>query len=127
MARFTFKLPDIGEGIAEAEIVAWHVAVGDRVEEDQNISTAILPSYTSTVVCAPSPLNFSNMTPHLAHVFCSYPRNQDTVHSPFEAVQNRMALARTMPTVLPGLHTLALLLGLENVSNNCQPLFAALR
>ena len=38
MARFEFRLPDIGEGIAEAEVVAWHVRPGDRVAEDQPVA-----------------------------------------------------------------------------------------
>src|SRR4030095_9434807 len=38
MSVYQFKLPDIGEGIAEAEIVAWHVKVGDTIEEDQQIA-----------------------------------------------------------------------------------------
>jgi pyruvate dehydrogenase E2 component (dihydrolipoamide acetyltransferase) len=31
----TFTLPDLGEGLQEAEIVAWHVGVGDHVVTDQ--------------------------------------------------------------------------------------------
>lgn len=37
MSKFTFNMPDVGEGVAEAEIVGWHVAVGDVVEEDQHL------------------------------------------------------------------------------------------
>src|SRR5580692_8277404 len=31
----TFRLPDLGEGLAEAEILKWHVKVGDHVRVDQ--------------------------------------------------------------------------------------------
>ena len=34
MGQFVFKLPDVGEGTAEAEIVAWHVRPGDVIKED---------------------------------------------------------------------------------------------
>lgn len=37
MGLYVFKLPDVGEGTAEAELVAWHVKPGDLIEEDQHI------------------------------------------------------------------------------------------
>lgn len=41
MSRYLFRLPDIGEGITEAEIGGWHIAVGDQVEEDQGLVDVI--------------------------------------------------------------------------------------
>jgi 2-oxoisovalerate dehydrogenase E2 component (dihydrolipoyl transacylase) len=37
MSQFVFKMPDLGEGTVEAEIVAWHTKPGDAVDEDQVI------------------------------------------------------------------------------------------
>jgi 2-oxoisovalerate dehydrogenase E2 component (dihydrolipoyl transacylase) len=37
MSQFTFKMPDLGEGTVDAEIVAWHTKPGDAVTEDQLI------------------------------------------------------------------------------------------
>jgi 2-oxoisovalerate dehydrogenase E2 component (dihydrolipoyl transacylase) len=52
MGRYSFKLPDIGEGIAEAEIVAWHVAVGDIIEEDAPLAD-LMTDKTTVEMTAP--------------------------------------------------------------------------
>ena len=57
MTTQTIKMPDIGEGIAEVELVAWHVQVGDTVREDQLLAdvmtdkaTVEIPSHVAGVV-----------------------------------------------------------------------------
>lgn len=53
MSRFTFRLPELGEGIHEGEIVKWHVQPGDTVEEDQVIMEV---QNDKAVVEVPSPV-----------------------------------------------------------------------
>ncbi|WP_339689898.1 dihydrolipoamide acetyltransferase family protein [uncultured Parasphingorhabdus sp.] len=46
MSKYIFNLPDIGEGIAEAEIVKWHIKIGDVVAEDDQIADVMTDKAT---------------------------------------------------------------------------------
>lgn len=53
MAQHTVKMPDLGEGITEVEVVAWHVQVGDTVAEDQVLADVMTDKATVEI---PSPV-----------------------------------------------------------------------
>ncbi|HEU00808.1 MAG TPA: 2-oxo acid dehydrogenase subunit E2, partial [Aurantimonas coralicida] len=53
MGTYTIKLPDVGEGVAEAELVEWHVAIGDPVQEDMILAAVMTDKATVDV---PSPV-----------------------------------------------------------------------
>lgn len=53
MAERIIKLPDVGEGIAEAELVEWHVKVGDIVREDDLLAAVMTDKATVEI---PSPV-----------------------------------------------------------------------
>ena len=52
MTRYVFKMPDLGEGTVEAEIVAWHVKVGDHIAEDQ-VMAEVMTEKAAVEVPAP--------------------------------------------------------------------------
>ena len=49
MSLFEFKLPDIGEGVMEGEIVAWHVQSGQAVREDDPMVEVMTDKATVTI------------------------------------------------------------------------------
>src|SRR2546423_11935552 len=49
MSKFEFKLPDIGEGVAEGEIVNWLVNEGDSVSENQEMVEVMTDKATVTI------------------------------------------------------------------------------
>lgn len=53
MGEHTIKLPDVGEGVAEAELVEWHVKVGDIVREDSVLGAVMTDKATVEI---PSPV-----------------------------------------------------------------------
>jgi 2-oxoisovalerate dehydrogenase E2 component (dihydrolipoyl transacylase) len=54
MGRYVFKLPDVGEGTAEAELVVWHIKPGDLIEEDQHI-VDVMTDKATVEIPAPTP------------------------------------------------------------------------
>ena len=52
MTRYVFKMPDLGEGTVEAEVVAWHIKVGDMVQEDQ-VMAEVMTEKAAVEVPAP--------------------------------------------------------------------------
>jgi 2-oxoisovalerate dehydrogenase E2 component (dihydrolipoyl transacylase) len=54
MARYVVKLPDIGEGMTEAEIVAWHVKPGDVIREEDPLVDVMTEKATVEI---PSPVS----------------------------------------------------------------------
>jgi len=52
MTRYVFKMPDLGEGTVEAEIVAWHVKVGEHITEDQ-VMAEVMTDKAAVEVPAP--------------------------------------------------------------------------
>ncbi len=52
MSEYKYKMPDVGEGVVEAEIVEWHVKVGDKVTEDQHVLDVMTDKATVEIPCA---------------------------------------------------------------------------
>ena len=46
-----FRLPDLGEGLTEAEVVSWHVQVGEEVSVDQEVVTVETAKAAVDVPC----------------------------------------------------------------------------
>ncbi|WPE21115.1 dihydrolipoamide acetyltransferase family protein [Shinella zoogloeoides] len=54
MGEFVIKMPDVGEGVAEAELVEWHVKPGDPVREDMVLAAVMTDKATVEI---PSPVD----------------------------------------------------------------------
>ena len=54
MGIYAFRLPEIGEGVVEGEVVQWHVEVGAEVDEDDALIDVMTDKATVTI---PSPVN----------------------------------------------------------------------
>jgi len=95
MSEYIFKMPDLGEGTVEAEIVAWHTAPGDAVSEDQIIVEVMTDK---AAVEVPAPVSGRVVSIRGA------PGDKIAVGSPlivFETASGTAAAAASAPAVAP--------------------------
>ena len=74
-----FYLPDLGEGIARVEILAWHIAPGDCVQADQDMVTVMTDK---AVVDIPAPYGVANDTVTTGSLLVEYAVIDAPGHNP---------------------------------------------
>ncbi|MFO1314340.1 MAG: dihydrolipoamide acetyltransferase family protein [Burkholderiales bacterium] len=110
MADHVVKVPDIGEGIAEVELVEWHVAVGDTIVADQVIAdlmtdkaTVEVPSPVAGRVLAitGNPGDKLAVGSELAHIAAGAARASDSAAAQPAATAAAVAPAPALPHAAP--------------------------
>ncbi|PHR55056.1 MAG: branched-chain alpha-keto acid dehydrogenase subunit E2 [Robiginitomaculum sp.] len=61
MGQYAFKLPDVGEGVVEAEIIEWHVKVGQVIAEDDAL-VDVMTDKATVEIPAPTSGTISSIT-----------------------------------------------------------------
>ena len=92
MNQYVFKMPDLGEGTVEAEIVAWHTKPGDAVTEDQLI-VEVMTDKAAVEVPAPVSGRVLSIT--------GAPGDKIAVGSPLIVFETEAAPAKATPAAQP--------------------------
>lgn len=97
MGEYVIKLPDVGEGVAEAELVGWHVKVGDLVREDAVLAEVMTDKATVEI---PSPVD-GKVVWLGAEVGDAVAVGADLVRLEVEGASTASAEARPRPAAAP--------------------------
>jgi 2-oxoisovalerate dehydrogenase E2 component (dihydrolipoyl transacylase) len=93
MAEHAVRLPDVGEGVAEAELVEWHVKIGELVREDEILAAVMTDKATVEI---PSPIA-GEIVWLAAEVGDVVAVGSDLVRVKVAGVGNRPAIERALP------------------------------
>src|ERR1700674_3677459 len=93
MAERAIRLPDVGEGVAEAELVEWHVKIGDLVRED-DILAAVMTDKATVEIPSPIAGEIVWLAAEVGNVVAV---GSDLVRVKVAGEGNRPAIARSPP------------------------------